>query len=903
MSGGRGQLPFGTGRFESFTKFAGSLCRVVVSFANETRSELVAYAFNSKNPWPTNPVITPQLARVVQMPAFHIVVKVLMLRLLLANLAGLAVFGYDFGYHPSAEEFDSLLRETRGWTRDLLANEHRRSDNFVPRYRYKQQAPKSELDFQLYSDDQEQLEQQPFVYESVAPPQPELHQQQQTMHVQSQLLQITDSLTPPAAATVATSGAGNNSGNFPIFFTNPATGIVYAISEVGRNTKSQPWPGTRNGNDSDAIAIYVTKQQYDNDLQALRQQYEQQCPIVPSTHASESQPQSQLQSPSVLSTSNVRPLAQSSSTARPQIIRLQKPKKPAMPSKLPHKPPPVMVPSGGAGTISDQLKLPTTTARPRGGPKKTQKPKRNKRKKKKKTPKRRPGHRLTTTRTTKSPSTAGPKIVIGKRTTTSRPPTPTHLATQLEKPHMPAQPTATIGGSGSETIFNEHPFVVSNGYIEVPHHLVRRSLDTVQANPGSAGARPVSSGRRQPGSSGGKRRTSSTSRAGGRRRAGDNAIPTKTTGNVQTGESGYHVPLAVHLLHAKHNGSEERDRDTEKEREQGRQLAKKLKAKRRSAEMDFDLFELMTGSDYEDNDDDDAYYDSEREHKKSSSAVQVQSPSQENSSSAEEGADFGAMEEEPSSSSTSSSSTTTTTAAAAETSSEQEEQQDQGSSSKQSAAKKRFKRRPNGDKNQSDEYYDDDEEDEDEDDKDSDSESDSDSFSGSFGSFFRMVFYPVQLAMTRIFDGITGTSDEQSDVEATAKPKYPTYTLYHSAHSNNALADDADEDDDEGSSLGSWFTSWFGLRRRTKKIGSTTAMPLAPVPLPTPAPQVEEPEPESVGWLESWFGFGKTTTQASSEEDDYDSEYMLKFLKGKASERISTESAINTCICTYKSIV
>lgn len=825
------------------------------------------------------------------MPAFHIVVKVLMLRLLLANLAGLAL-AYDFGYHPSAEEFDSLLRETRGWTRDLLANEHRRSDSYVPRYRYEQESPKSELDFHMFSDDQEQLEQQPFVYESVAPltpPQAE-QQMQMQMHVQGQLMHITDNLAPAAASTAAGAssnsyGNGSSSGNFPIFFTNPATGIVYAISEVGRNTKSQPWPGAGAGagNDSDAIAIYVTKQQYDADLQALRQQYEQQCPM-----AGESAPQiplspasaSQSSAASVLSTSQVRPpLGQSSSTARPQIIRLQRPKKPAMPSKLPHKPPPVMVPSGATGAISDQLlKLPTTTARPRGGPKKTQKPKRNKRKKKKKTPKRRPGHKVASTPTT----TQGPQIVLGKRTTstTSRPPTSAHLATQLEKPHMPPQPTATL--AGSQTIFSEHPFVVSNGFIEVPHHLIRRSVQ--EANPGSAGARPVSSGRRRPSSSGGggKRRSSGTGRGGSggggkkQRRSGDNEIPTKATGNTQNGESGYHVPRAVHLLHGRHgNGSEERQQEAGGSREHV-----KLQARRRSAEVDFDLFELMTGSDYEDNDD--AYdYDSDKEHHKSS-ASQVkrvpQSPSQENSSSAEEGADFGAMEEEPSSS--------TTALAPADTTSEQvgQDGEKQGSSSKQSASKKRIKRRPSGDNKHSDEYYDEEEEDDDEDEKDSDldadaesdSDSDSDSFGG-FGSFFRMVFYPVQLAMTRIFDGITGTSDEQSEVDATAKPKYPTYTLYHSAHSNNELVDDADEDDDEGGSLGSWFSSWFGLRRRTKKIGSTTAMPLAPVPvpLPTPAPQPEEAdaEPESVGWLESWFGFGKTKAPASSEEDDYDSEY------------------------------
>ncbi|KAH8397767.1 hypothetical protein KR222_000714 [Zaprionus bogoriensis] len=831
------------------------------------------------------------------MPAsFHIVVKVLMLRLLLANLAGLAA-GYDFGYHPSAEEFDSLLRDTRGWTRDLLANEHRRSDGYVPRYRYEQEAPvpQSELDFQLFSDDQQQLEQQPFVYESVGPAlQPEQQQQladQPALHVQSQLLEISEHLPPPAAA-IGNSSSTSSAGSFPIFFTNPATGIVYAISEVGRNTQSQPWPAAGKGNASDAIAIYVTKQQYDADLQALRQRYEQQCPLLSAGYESSPAARpSQSQSPSavsVLSTPNLRPALQTS-TARPQIIRLQKPKKTASPSKLPHRPPPVMVPSGAADLVSDQLlKLPSssttttsTTTRPKRGPSRTPKPKRSKHKKtkkKKQTPKRRPGHKLTTS----TASTVGPQIVLGRRTTTSRPPTSTHLATQLEKPHMPPQPT----------VFSEHPFAVSSGYIELPqppagnsfqpHHLARRSLDELKA--GSAGARPVSSGRRQPSSSGRRRttgsRTGGNGGAGGKikGRTGEQALPTKAPGNLQQSETRVRtMPHAVFLLHGRHNRSSSEEREGERagaweQRRKRKQV--KPQARRRSAEVDFDLFELMGGSDYEDSDD--AYYDGEQQDDKPSDVqlkLGAQTPSsQENSSSAEEGADFGAMEEEPGSSASSS---TTTAMSPAEASSEQAQPEDehQASSSKQSASKKRIKRRPNGEKNNSDEYYDDDdEEDDDEDDKDSDSdsESDADSFAG-IGSFFRMIFYPVQLAMTRIFDGFTGTSDEQSEVEATAKPKYPTYTLYHSAQSPNALADDVDEDDD-GSSLGSWFSSWFGLRRRTKKIGSTTAMPQAPQPLPTPAPEQEEAElePEPVGWLESWFGFGKTTTQASSEEDDYD---------------------------------
>ncbi|EDW65827.2 uncharacterized protein Dvir_GJ18680 [Drosophila virilis] len=808
------------------------------------------------------------------MPAFHIVVKLLMLRLLLASLSGLSCAAYDFGYHPSAEEFDSLLRETRTWTRDLLANERRR-ENYVPRYTYPEQAPpKSVLDFQLFSDDQEQQAQQPYVYESVAPLEPQPEQ-----HVQSEL----------------TSSGGSN---FPIFFTNPATGIVYAISEVGRNTKSQTWTG--NGSDTDAIDIYVTKAQYDADLLALRQRYEKQC-------AAQSPSPSQSQSQSVLSTPSLKPPALG--TARPQIIRLQKPPKKSTVSsslntaagnnKLPPRPPPIMVATGTTSSISDQLlKLPTTTTttkprpRPRPRPRpttgNTQKPKRNKRKKKKKTQKHRPGHKLTTTTTT------GPQIVLGKRTTSRPGSIAAPPATQLEKPHMPLPTAALAAASSSDTIFSDQPIAISSGYIELPHRLRRRSVDALPST--SAGARPVSSGRPRPrpsGSSNGRRRPSTSGNS--RKRPDTPSLPA----NPATGGSGYRVPHAVHLLHARHNGSEERA-----ERE----------GRKHSAEGILDIFELLTGDDYEDTDD--SYYEQEaNEHiaiNKHSSSSSSEKPTQEqNSSSAEEGADFGAMEEELPSiikSTTSSSTTTTTTTPtsttepATELAFEEEQLQSETSeeklsSNKNSMSKKRIRRRPPGPS--SDDYYDDDDVDDEDVENDLDADSDSITDSG-IGSFFRMIFYPVQVAMSRIFDGITGQADEDENVSpATTKPKYPSYTLYHSAHSHNSLSDDSyadedeDEEDDDGGSLGSWFGSWFGLRRRTKKIGSTTAMPAAPLPLPTPAPTPAEP----AGWLESWFGFGKTTTEASSEETDYD-KWFAGWFDGTSKRRRKATTTTTTTTTT-----
>jgi len=82
-----------------------------------------------------------------------------------------------------------------------------------------------------------------------------------------------------------------------------------------------------------------------------------------------------------------------------------------------------------------------------------------------------------------------------------------------------------------------------------------------------------------------------------------------------------------------------------------------------------------------------------------------------------------------------------------------------------------------------------------EDDKDDNEDYDDDAESG-ISSFFRMIFYPVQLAMSRIFDGFTSQSDDQS-VEKPKYPKYPSYTLYHSAHSNNDLAMEEDSEEEE----------------------------------------------------------------------------------------------------------
>ncbi|XP_041451421.1 uncharacterized protein LOC111064995 [Drosophila obscura] len=841
----------------------------------------------------------------------HMVVKLL---LALANLW--PCLAYDFGYHPSAEEYDSL------WHRD-----RRSEQRFVPRYQHAEtsirfEPPATELDFQLFSqevqeqaEDQQQQQQQqqqlPYVFESV-----EQQHEPDLMHVQSQLLEIKQ---PTPQPTSSSSGQAN----FPIFFTNPATGIVYAISQVGEGSQA-----SQSRNDSSSgIAIYVTKAQYDADLLALRQRYEKQCQ------------QQQPPPGTVLSTPSLKPNGQGLGggvTARPQIIRLQKPKRtqPGATNKLPkpqHRPPPVMVTSGPITTVNDQvLKLhhkgssttsttSTTTRRP-----KTSNTKRKKRKKKRPNPnpikrRPRPGHKRRGN-STKEPvhQPASPLIILGKRpsssssgtttTTTTRPP-PGSTSTQLEKPHMPLATTST-----GANIFSQHSFGNNRGYQQHYQKTQPQAHAASATVVGGGGAAESSRSRRRGGGSGSSRprrpkgSSSSSSKTKTKTKSQPKQKPQTTPqvgGEPAAGGAGVatgvlHLSHAVHLLHGNHStaaaaaAAKEHNPLPDQNKIQPKKQNKskiKTKAKAKKGTSPFDIFELMSGGDYDDDDDDaeeeDAFYyeDDAGDEKEPEQAAQTTSSSspedlKEDSSSAEEGADFGAMEE------------TETTLSPTSTELEGEEL----SSTKNSMAKKkriRIRRRPPAAAAASSEEEEDDYDDDD---------------SGGIGGFFRMIFYPVQVAMSRLMDlgfGSPSTSasndedeEEAHKVQPTKYTKYPSYTLYHSAHSNEAYAqseDGEDEDEDEeqeedgssSSSLGSWFGSWFGPGRRTKKIGSTTTV--VPVPAPT-----EEP----AGWLESWFGFGKTTTTTTTapmdaDEDDYD-KWFYSWFDAKPKRKVRRRSTTST---------
>ncbi|XP_016980039.1 uncharacterized protein LOC108045275 [Drosophila rhopaloa] len=897
----------------------------------------------------------------------------------------------DFGYHPSAEEFDSLLRQT--WGRDLLQRrvQERR---FVPRYQHQTSIrfEPPELDFQLFGqEDHQDHPSQPYVFESVEESQPSSTSDQ--FHVQSELLEIKEPRPKPKPISTG------NATTFPIYFTHPTTGIVYAISQVGVGQNPSPIT-TQSRNDSNGIAIYVTKAQYDADLESLRRQYEQHC--------------QSMSSGTVISTLNVNPVQEGGTTARPQIIRLKKPKNPlTKPSnKLPkpsHRPPPVMVTSGPINHVSDQLlKLPhrggsTTTTTTSTTPRPNTRRKKRKKKPKNKTKviKKRPGYGGNNTRDQPGPL----PIYLGKRpsTTSSTTMRPPPAYTQLEKPHMPhaTLPTTNVFSQHllrtgeepteeSETLEEQEPFEIvepvhlrrrrsledwaggkhgvqlmeplhqkrhstlktltkigilnsavnksrnkfenraeevgglkkedsyprrqrflknpSKGVGKIGgspketdaskkfHTRHRRSLET-QKNEGTQKSIPQKSLEQvepQKGvikeqqkvvAKGSKvsqkilskgsqnavaaRRVSTPKRrspkGSSRKRKTKQEPPPQSTQKKEQNTGGVgHLPIALHLLHRNHSQDERK----EAPKTNYKNKTKTKERKRGRPELpSFDVFELLSGGDYEDEeeeDDDDYYFeDGEKDKDKhkddqdpnQSGSTEAQSDLKEDSSSAEEGADFGAMVEEETTTSTISSS----------------EEEDATSSTKNSMAKKkiRIKRRPVN----SDEDYDDDED-------------------SGIGGFFRMIFYPVQMAMSRLMDGFGSPDEEDDDKDPPSPPvsKYPSYTLYHSAHSNEAYAEPEDEDseDDDGddsSSLGSWFSSWFGLQRRTKKIGSTSTTTMVPVAQPPPT---KEPP----GWLESWFGFGKTTAEPDA-EDDYD-KWFSSWFDSRPKRKVRRRSTTST---------
>ncbi|KAL5277274.1 hypothetical protein ACFFRR_002476 [Megaselia abdita] len=135
--------------------------------------------------------------------------------------------GYN-GYHPSAEELDSIYRQ-RSWTTNLIRSEQDRTQ-FVPRFSYWEKYKKD------YKDK--------YYIHTVQPTKDTIKNEIKN--------EITDNQ------------------KLPIFFTNPVTGIVYAISEIGKGSNTTTADPTK-------IPIYISKEQYDRDILNIKRKYSSQC--------------------------------------------------------------------------------------------------------------------------------------------------------------------------------------------------------------------------------------------------------------------------------------------------------------------------------------------------------------------------------------------------------------------------------------------------------------------------------------------------------------------------------------------------------------------------------------------------------------------------------------------------
>lgn len=138
------------------------------------------------------------------------------------------------GYHPSAEELDAIYRQ-RLWSTNLIRNEQDRT-KFVPRFSYWEKYKRDYKD-KFY-----------------------IHTVQPTKEVIKNEIKVDKN---------DKTGITENQ-KLPIFFTNPVTGIVYAISEIGRGSNITIADPTK-------IPIYISKEQYDRDIFDIKRKYSRRC--------------------------------------------------------------------------------------------------------------------------------------------------------------------------------------------------------------------------------------------------------------------------------------------------------------------------------------------------------------------------------------------------------------------------------------------------------------------------------------------------------------------------------------------------------------------------------------------------------------------------------------------------
>ncbi|XP_054730960.1 uncharacterized protein LOC129239478 [Anastrepha obliqua] len=890
------------------------------------------------------------------MLCFFVVTKLLMLKLLLASISGL--HAYDFGYHPSAEEFDTFVRETkRTWTRDLLANEHRRAwnvkppfhdgtGNFVPKYNYDttrlQSATKqttswpgyvqrvgrpqqhryespsvaaaahalngnavsSSLNFNMFSAEQQNVgvgevnaaelpevfnqlrpiaTQHNFNRSSFARPQQAI---KQTLSSIIEIASSAESQKQPSKFNQSLDGNYTNHTDtqFPIYFSNPATGIIYAITEVGH----VPDIANKSPSTNDSITMYITKQQYDRDLYLQRKYYENNCHAFPGAATTNGY------------TTSMNAASPSNTTTRPQIIRLRRPS--ISTTKSPnakltthlHKPPPVMVQT--ELTISDQIQLPTRKHKTKVKHKNKKKPNR-------------PG-RKPNTRKTNATEAGLPQIIRGVRVSTAKPPTSTEkqqVATQLEKPNY----IGTVFSKSSVKSMASDSSLLANGDVSVEHRIRKRSVTNIRAYmdqaqnttmigrflASQAALNPTNERKKTETNYGPTRRIAKRLRVKKRRPKLGNLTEIHTLRNSASNRTNWRVlkqskrktnSTGIKNMEANKvlTTNQTLNYNTTTELPQvvlgsSRKLSKKRKTKNKKEKeekrSEFDFFGFGVDEDdddederHEDGDDDDnededddsyedeeeAYYEYEptsaktakrkrhkqhKQQKNSESFEETEDYTEETAeqttdnhstnsividdgSSAESGADFGAMEIEENvliSPPTITTTTTTTTKRP----------------NTKASSKKRIRRRPSS-KDSSASYE--------------DYEYDDDG-GGGIGNFFRMIFYPVQVLMNGMAENIGSKESEEEQFS------YPTYTTYNNGI--QPIESYEDDEEEQSSSLASWFSSWFGFNRRTKNIGSTT-----PLPPPRPPP----PATEAPSWFESWFNFGNKPAGVTEEPSDND---------------------------------
>lgn len=876
------------------------------------------------------------------MLCFFVVTKLLMLKLLLASISGLRA--YDFGYHPSAEEFDNFVRETkRTWTRDMLANEHRRAwtakppyrdviGSFVPKYKRNEerlnvatkydaswsghmqrvgrplkhwhespsvvtaahvlngQTVGSTFDFNMFDGQSGSNEINTFDLPSVSTStsatqhnahissttQPQLPVHNLKMPPIKQILGSVSEIASSSGTQKPTQqNTNHNTKQFPLYFTNPTTGIIYAITEVGHMPDAMSTLPTSNN----SIPIYISKEQYERDLYLQRKYYESNCKAPAAADKISF-------NPSVATTIISATSAGSNSSMHPQIIRLQRPlstpisKIPT--SKLPthvHKPPPVMVQT--ELTISDQMQLPTRKHKTKLKRKNKKKPNR---------PGRKPNTHLPGLKQSELPL-----IIKGVRASTSKPQTSTEkqlVATQLEKRNF-------SNGIFSKSVTSQehrlHKRSVTNirAYVNEPRIMTmtdqqlisqaaltptkeRNNVQTINKPTKTAiKRRPRIKKRRakvgnhteiQKLSNSAYNRTNWRLPKQPERRGNSTKLKSKQTTNITNQTLSHNATTELPTLtlttttHSK----------ARKKKTKHRRKKKKDRMEKRG---EFDLFDFDTDEDEDDEEDDDAgkisyrneddseddsyeedeesYYDyvqtnkkrkrgnHKQQHKEDSNSASLELTEDyteetaeqttdvnknsiviDDGSSAEPNADFGAMSSEETV--MYSSSTTTTMKPVSHT---------------KSVTKKRIRRRPSySDASTSYEDYEDDDE---------------AGVGGGIGGFFRMIFYPVQVFMNGVADNFGSKESEEEQY------LYPTYTTYHNGIQR--IESDEEEEEEHTNSLTSWLSSWFSFNRRRKNIGSTTPLPPPPPPTPT--------EPPS--WFESWFNFGsKPMPEETGENDD-----------------------------------